>query len=53
MKTNLSVAKSEDSINHLSGLMTLLHITHVPVVLDSRVYLLIYSLRQQIVISSL
>ncbi|MCY7387509.1 MAG: CBS domain-containing protein [Burkholderiales bacterium] len=32
MKTNPPVAKSDDSVDHLRGLMTELHITHVPVV---------------------
>lgn len=38
MKSNPPVANSEGSVDHLRGLMTELHITHVPVVLDSRVY---------------
>ncbi len=32
MKTNPPVAKEDDSVDHLRGLMTELHITHVPVV---------------------
>ena len=32
MKINPPVAKPEDSVDHLRGLMTELHITHVPVV---------------------
>ena len=32
MKINPPVAKPEDSVGHLRGLMTKLHITHVPVV---------------------
>lgn len=32
MKANPPVAKPEDSVDHLRGLMTELHITHVPVV---------------------
>jgi predicted transcriptional regulator len=34
MKPNPPVAKPEDSVDHLRGLMTELHITHVPVMTD-------------------
>ncbi len=34
MKVNPPVARPEDSIDHLRGLMTELHITHVPVMKD-------------------